>query len=130
MAGITHFLRPEGWKITRVDGLAAKILPAKGSTIMIGLQDGALCQVYRLALVDQSKAIRVLDGFWFQNNRLELPIRLSGREYLLTVEANGNDQLKGGLELRSPAKAAAALRSRPEPTGQSGTWGAEANPGG
>jgi hypothetical protein len=120
MTEISHFLRPGGWTITRLERLAAKILPKQGSTILIGrAQTGRGC---RLAWLDATGGLRILERLVLKRGQLETTFRLSGQDYLLTVKAKGSFGIEGTLQTR--------LTNQVGGQEMSGTWGAEAGGGG
>lgn len=123
MTEVSHFLKPEGWKITRADGVCTKMLAKKG-TILIGRNetgnecflvwmDGSKClQIVRLQRQDKSSDWRGS----FQHG---------GQDYWITVKGKGRTITGeiGPLDKK-------ASRKPPTELSTTGTWGAEAGGGG
>ena len=129
MADINYFLKPLSWKVlTNGGALLGKILPLKGSTIKIERQ-GAKSPKIRIVALDGAV---LLKDFKFEKlkGRLELTPPKAG--YVLIIEevkANGKPRLKARAEPIQATRATVPVRKLPKED-MTGTWGAEANPGG
>jgi hypothetical protein len=124
MPKTNHFLEPGGWKITRMDEVCASIFPKEGSTILIG-RAKTKAGTYRLAWMDGTECLHILDGLEMKGKRLETRLQRSGYEYVIVVESRGGSEILGKVTGK-----ALQGRSKPPILNMSGTWGAEANPGG
>lgn len=130
MADINYFLKPASWKVLTGGGpLLSKFLPAKGSTIRIE-RHAARSTKIRVVGIDGRGTTRVLlEDFKFQKEKGRL--ELKKLDFVVVIEdakANGRNRVRAKVERGAALQGQA---STPLP-GQdiTGTWGAEANPGG
>lgn len=111
MTEISHLLKPGGWKVTRAQGVCAKMLPRQGM-ILIGYNDNeGEC---RLAWMDGSKCLRIVEHLQRQGRSPEWKgtFKHEKREYWITVKAKGKG-IEGEI-------------GSPDQKNMTGTWGAEA----
>jgi hypothetical protein len=138
MTEISHFLAPEGWRISFKDpksAICAKLLPKPGTTLLIGRSKtrGACTVVW---MDDSSKNLRTLDNLVSKGAYWEAIIRDGKKYFVVTAwkgtSKDGKPTIAGDIEEGRKSKLAAraaALKPGTELTTQ-GTWGAETNPGG
>jgi hypothetical protein len=115
MADMSYFLKPGGWKITRRDEVCGKILPT-GGTVLIGrAESGKGCS---LAWVDGGNCLRLVTLAEPSGKQLTWKglLRHETGDYGITVK-KGKKGIEGTVEMSRGKN-------------MSGTWGAEANPGG
>lgn len=134
MADINYFLKPLSWKVLTSGGaLLGKVLPLKGSTIKIERQAARSSKIRIVALEGDTPPRVLLKDFKFQKQKGRLELTPPKTGYVLIIEeakANGRPRLKARAEPIQALKVPAApLRKLPQED-MTGTWGAEANPGG
>ncbi|MEA2564627.1 MAG: hypothetical protein QOH06_6131 [Acidobacteriota bacterium] len=133
MADINYFLKPLSWKVLANGGaLLGKILPLKGSMIKIERQAAGSPKI-RIVALDGAASPRVLlKDFKFQKLKGRLELTPPKADYVLIIEedkTNGQLRVKARAEPIQPTRAAGPVRKLPKED-MTGTWGAEANPGG
>src|SRR5215210_5010308 len=124
MTDINYFLKPPSWRVLRDGGpLLAKILPAKGSTIKI---ERHAAGSPKIRVVAGTKVL--LKDFKFQKGRLEhTTLDPSFVLIIEEVKSKGKAGLTARVEQNRTVKAPVKKLPKEDITG---TWGAEANPGG
>lgn len=140
MAGINYFLKPLSWKVLTDGGaLLGKILPAQGSTIKIERQVAGSSKVRMVALNGAKSSRVLLKELTFHKGRGRLELKKP--DYVLVIEEaelNGKPGLRAKAEPKQALKAPGSIRAVKAPGSirklpqedMTGTWGAEANPGG
>ncbi|MFL6199032.1 MAG: hypothetical protein ACJ76J_07640 [Thermoanaerobaculia bacterium] len=131
MADINYFLEPKGWKVTAGSGVMAQHLPGRGSSIKFEPQQNGSARTFRIVPAGRSRSARTIEGFRYQNGRLELPTRIAESDCLLVIEEDkkgGKNRLKGKVESPGKPKPKAGPKPLPEKD-MTSTWGAESNAG-